>query len=105
MINPFNRFYDTEISVYEAEENTYEKKGEKTFIGTVICDIQPCGIDMQSKEYGLSENRAYKIFTDSNDIIAVGRYVLFGGDWYRIVRSEDGHFGQNAVMRGVEGAD
>ena len=29
MINPFERFYDTEIEVYEVGENTYEKKGEK----------------------------------------------------------------------------
>lgn len=105
MTNPFNRFYDTEISVYEAEENTYGKKGEKKLIGTLICDIQPCGADAQSKEYGLSENRAYKIFTDSNDIIDTGRYALFGGNWYRIVRSENGHFGQSALMREVESAD
>ena len=36
MINPFERFYDTEIEVYEVGENTYEKKGEKTLLGSVI---------------------------------------------------------------------
>ena len=41
MINPFERFYDTEIEVYEVGENTYEKKGEKTLLGSVVCDIQP----------------------------------------------------------------
>ena len=39
MINPFERFYDTEIEVYEVGENTYEKKGEKTLLGSVVCDI------------------------------------------------------------------
>ena len=38
MINPFERFYDTEIEVYEVGENTYEKKGEKTLLG-VLCVI------------------------------------------------------------------
>ena len=39
MINPFERFYDTEIEVYEVGENTYEKKGEKTLleIGRASC--------------------------------------------------------------------
>lgn len=105
MTNPFNRFYDTEISIYAAEENTYEKNGGKKLIGTVICDIQPCGADVKNREYGLSENRAYKIFTDINDIIEIGKYVLFGGNWYRIVRSENGHFGQSALMREVGSAD
>ena len=36
MINPFERFYDTEIEVYEVGENTYEKKGEKTLLGSVV---------------------------------------------------------------------
>ena len=40
MINPFERFYDTEIEVYEVGENTYEKKGEKTLLGSVVCDIR-----------------------------------------------------------------
>lgn len=104
MINPFNRFYDTEISVYEIGENTYDKEGEKSLIGTIICDVQPCGADAQSREYGLSENRAYKIFSDKNDIIAVGRYILFCGGWYRIIRSEKNLFGQNAVIRGIDDA-
>lgn len=105
MINPFNKFYDTEISVYESEENTYSKKGGKTLLGTFVCDVQPCGGDMESREYGFSENRAYKIFSDKNDIIAVGRYVRFGGGWYRIVRCEKNLFGQDAVMREEEDAD
>ena len=33
MINPFERFYDTEIEVYEVGENTYEKKGENWNFG------------------------------------------------------------------------
>lgn len=100
-MNPFNRFYDTEISVYEAEENTYEENGEKNLIGALKCDVQPCGSDVQSKEYGLSGNRAYWIFTDNNDIIKVGRYVLFREEWYRIVRSDNGHLGQSALIREV----
>ncbi len=101
-MNPFNRFYDTEINVYEAEENTYERKGEKNFIGTIACDVQHCGGDMESSEYGFAENKAYKIFTDKNDILIAGRYVLFSGDWYRIVRSDKCRLGLTAVMRGVE---
>ena len=39
MINPFERFYDTEIEVYEVGENTYEKKGEKNTFWGVLCVI------------------------------------------------------------------
>ena len=39
MINPFERFYDTEIEVYEVGENTYEKKGEKTLLGLSLIHI------------------------------------------------------------------
>ncbi len=38
MINPFERFYDTEIEVYEVGENTYEKRVKKHFWG-VLCVI------------------------------------------------------------------
>jgi len=37
MINPFERFYDTEIEVYEVGENTYERV-KKHFWG-VLCVI------------------------------------------------------------------
>lgn len=54
MINPFERFYDTEIEVYEVGENTYEKKGEKTLLGSVVCDIQPYENELENRIYGLT---------------------------------------------------
>ena len=68
MINPFNRFYDTEITVYEQGENSYDKKGEKTLLGNVICDIQPYSDDTESKIYGLDESRSYKLYCDKTDL-------------------------------------
>ena len=61
MINPFERFYDTEIEVYEVGENTYEKKGEKTLLGSVVCDIQPYENELENRIYGLTENKKYKV--------------------------------------------
>ena len=60
MINPFERFYDTEIEVYEVGENTYEKKGEKTLLGSVVCDIQPYENELENRIYGLTENNNIK---------------------------------------------
>ena len=62
MINPFERFYDTEIEVYEVGENTYEKKGEKTLLGSVVCDIQPYENELENRIYGLTENKKYKFW-------------------------------------------
>jgi len=101
-MNPFNRFYDTEISVYEAEKNTYFEKGHKNFLGTLICDLQPYESETESKIYGLDENRSYKIFCDINDLLENGRYVNFGAQWYMIVSTEKWSMGMTAVMRGVE---
>ena len=39
MINSFERFYDTEIEVYEVGENTYEKKRVKKHFWGVLCVI------------------------------------------------------------------
>lgn len=102
MINPFNMFYDTEISVYESKENGYTKKGEKTLIGSIICDIQPYENETQNMVYGLSEKRAYKIFCDRSGLVKNGRYINFGGVWYIIVKCEIWSFGMTAVMRSVE---
>lgn len=102
MINPFNRFYDTQISVYEQEESSYDKRGERNLLGKVICDIQPYNDSTESKLYGLSESRAYKLFCDKNSLIKNGRYVSFGETWYMIVKTENWSFGMTAVMRGVE---
>lgn len=102
MINPFKRFYDTEISVYESGEDAYSKKGEKTLLGSVVCDIQPYSDDTENKLYGLSGKRSYKLFCDRNELIKKGRYVSFCGVWYMIVRTEMWSFGMTAVMRSVE---
>lgn len=102
MINPFERFYDTEIAVYESGENSYTQTGEKTLIGNLICDIQPCSSDTESKIYGLSSQISYKIFCDKSDLIKNGRYISFGGKWYMIVSTEEWNFGMTAVIRGTE---
>ncbi len=102
MMNPFNRFYDTEIAVYEQGENSYSGKGEKTLLGKLICDIQPYSDDTENKIYGLSENRCYKLYCDKNELVKNGRYILFGGMWHRIVKCEIWSFGMTVLMRGVE---
>lgn len=101
-MNPFNRFYDTEISVYDYSGNGYSQKGGKTLAGTVVCDIQPYENDTESTAGTLSQERSYKLFCDRNDIIKNGRYVLFAGAWYMIVRADVWNLGMSAVMRSVD---
>ena len=91
MINPFERFYDTEIEVYEVGENTYEKKGEKTLLGSVVCDIQPY--------------EKYKVFCDKTDLIKIGRYAKFGDEFFEIIKAECWNFGMTAMMRSEKNAD
>lgn len=100
VINPFDRFYDTEIEVYEVGENTYEKKGEKTLLGCVVCDIQPYENELENRIYGLNDVRKYKVFCDKCEFLKVGRYIKFGNGFYEIIQSESWHFGMIAVIRG-----
>lgn len=99
MINPFERFYDTEIEVYEVGENTYEKKGEKTLLGSVVCDIQPYENELENRIYGLTENKKYKVFCDKTDLIKIGRYAKFGDEFFEIIKAECWNFGMTAMMR------
>ena len=46
--------------MYEVGENTYEKKGEKTLLGSVVCDIQPYENELENRIYGLTENKNIK---------------------------------------------
>ncbi len=101
-MNPFNRFYDTQISVFASEENTYSKKGERTLVGTLVCDLQPYTSDTESKIYGLDHDRRYKVFCDTNDFLKVGRHVFFGGEWYMVVSIERWRMGMTALIRGEE---
>lgn len=101
-MNPFKRFYDTEIAVYEKGENSYSKEGEMSFLGKIICDIQPVKSDTEKCIYGLSSQREYKIFCDKNSLIQTGRYVNFGSVQYMIVSTENWNFGMTALMRSVE---
>ncbi len=102
MINPFNRFYDTELSVYEQSGSGYDSEGEMKLLGKVVCDIQPYEDDTESKMYSLSEKRSCKLFCDKNELIKNGRYIIFCGAKYMVVKTQNWDFGMSAVMRGTE---
>ncbi|MCC8160205.1 MAG: hypothetical protein LIO53_02630 [Oscillospiraceae bacterium] len=102
MMNPFERFYDVEIAVYEQSMGGYNQKGEKTLLGSVVCDVQPYTSDTESRIYGLTENRCYKLYCDKNDFVKNGRCVEFGGAWYMICQTEIWSFGMTAVIRSME---
>lgn len=102
MINPFNRFYDTRIDIYTAEKNSYNKKGERTFVTSITADIQPYTDNTEKKPFGLDENRACKMFCDKNSAVKCGAHVLFGGKWYMISAVSEGYFGMSAVIRSCE---
>lgn len=98
-MNVFKRFYDTEISVYNESADSYEGSGEDILLGKVICDLQPYDGNTDSNIYGLSENKAYKIYCDKNPLIANGRRVNFGGTWFRIVCAEEWKLGISALIQ------
>lgn len=102
MVNPFDRFYDTPLEVYEAGSGSYEEKGKRVRIGSVVCDIQPYENDTENKMFGLDEQRSYKLYCNRNDLVKCGKYILFGGSWYKIVRAETWSFGMTAVIRGAD---
>ncbi len=102
MINPFERFYDTETGVYEKSGGGYGERGEMTLLGNIVCDIQPLGADTEERIYGLSSERSYALYSDKNALLKTGRYVLFGGAWYIIVSVTERRLGASAVIRSVE---
>ena len=102
MINPFERFYDTEVGVYEQTGGGYSEKGEKTLLDMLVCDLQPYTADTENKIYGLSTKKAYTIYCDKNELLENGRYILFGGEWYMIVSVTERRFGMSALIRSVE---
>lgn len=100
-MNPFDRFYDTKISVYSEKNENYGNDGQDTFLGRVLCDIQPYYGDMDNDIYGFSDNKAYKLYCGHNNLLVNGRRVKIGGEWYRIVRAEIWKLGMCALIRGI----
>lgn len=49
-----NDFMTPKSRCHEVGENTYEKKGEKTLLGSVVCDIQPYENELENRIYGLT---------------------------------------------------
>ena len=101
MINPFERFYDTEVGVYEREGGGYSERAKETLLDTLVCDLQPYTADTENKMYGLSTKKAYTIYCDKNDLLKNGRYILFGGEWYMIVSVNERRFGTSELIRSV----
>lgn len=97
----FNRFCDTEISVYSENDGGYDFEGSNELLGSVMCDIQPYDLDTDSNAYGLSDNKAYKLYCEKNDLIKSGRRVILGGIYYRIVRAEEWKLGMSAVIKEI----
>lgn len=101
MTNEFNRFYDTEVSVYCENNGSYDTPGEDVLEGMVMCDVQPYDADTDSNIYGLSENKAYRLFCGRNNLIKVGRRVILDGVQFRIIRAEKWKTGMSAIVREI----
>lgn len=99
MTNAFNRFYDTEVEVYEKSSSSYSQQGSKTFIASVICDLQPMSYETENCLFGLSDGRAYKVYCDKNEFIKDGRYVKFGGGFFIVTAVKIWNFGMTAIIR------
>lgn len=97
----FKRFYDTAVSVYSENDGGYDLTASDTLLGSVMCDVQPYDADTDSNIYGLSENKAYKLYCDKNDLIKNGRRVILDGEQFRIVRVESRKLGMSATVRGI----
>lgn len=97
----FDRFYDTEVSVYSENDGDYDVTDTKSLLGSIMCDVQPYDADTDSNIYGLEENKAYKLYCAENDLIKSGRRIELRGEWFRVVRAEDWKLGMSAIVRGI----
>lgn len=102
MINPFDRFYDVRLNVFQKGADSYSEKGKMTYMGSVMCDVQPLSEKTEQKMPSLEHGREYKLYCDNNDLIRTGRYISFGGSMYLITGDEHRSLGMTAVMRSVE---
>ncbi len=102
MLNPFERFYDTPAEIYSRVDNGYTDGDAKTYLGKIICDLQPYTGNTEDKPYGLSSEKMYKLYADKRDIIKTGNMVKFADCWYRIVDTEEWSLGVTALIRSVE---
>ncbi len=105
MLNPFNRFYDTTVEIYSRVDNGYTDGDAKTYLGKIVCDLQPYTGDTEDKPYGLSSEKMYKLYADRRGIIKTGNMVKFADGWYRIADTEEWSLGVTAVIRSVEDGD
>lgn len=102
MDNLFERFYDSEIEIYRAEGASYSEGDTKTYLGKIICDLQPYRDETRSETRGLVTDRRYKIYADKYPILKNGSLVRFADAWYRIVQTEEWSFGMTAVIRSID---
>ena len=105
MLNPFERFYDTAVEIYSRMDNGYSDGDTKTYLGKIICDLQPYTGDTEDKLYGLSSEKQYKLYADNSAIIKEGNIVKFAEGYYMIVNVKEWRFGTVALIRSVGDED
>lgn len=102
MLNPFERFYNTEINIVRVKKGSgYSDRGNETteHLGTIICDLQPFNGGLAAKEYGLNTECQYRIFTDHSAYVTEGNHAKIDDKLYKIIYAANWHFGKVAILQ------
>ena len=104
MNDPFERFYNTRVTIVKIEEKgAYEKTYTETELARIEADIQPYSGNLAEEQYGFKEECELRMFAADNDAIAVGNHIRHDGRLYRIVYKpwSGGLFGTEALLKEV----
>lgn len=97
--NPFERFYDTEVTVVRIKKDDYSGETVQTELNFFTADIQPYSGGKAYEEYGVNIDCQKRMFCGEHDNISVNNHVKIGGEIYEIVYVEKWGFGYSVMLK------
>lgn len=105
MSNPFNAFYDENVSICSVKSGSgYSDRGvkKKEQLASLTVDLQPYNGGLAEKQYGLTVECQYRMFSDTCEHITEGNFIEFAGELYKIVYKEKWTYGDMAILKREE---
>lgn len=62
------------------------QKGEKQFVKSIDCDVQPYSKIQLYRDYGYDEDVNYRVFCDVDNSVKIGSTAIYNNVNYKIVR-------------------
>lgn len=87
-------FYTETINIYIDSESSVDEygivqKGESVLVDTLLVDIQPVNKAKVQKDYGISEDVSYVIYSPPNSHITTDSKIEYKGKMYKIITLEE----------------